>query len=530
MRPIIAFIVISFLIASTAVTPMLFGAELGDLKSKLAGHEIAPPTDAAGHHAVASPIRAGSKAKARRMAQVWLTTADPKSEPAVGLSPDRRLTRMADLPFGECSCGPDHVVNIDENRKYQQMDGFGISLTDSASWLLNYKLDKKTRAAVMDKLFGKAGISLSMLRQPIGSSDFAWQTYTYDDARGDRSLERFSVSRDEPYIIPVIKEALQRNPGIKIIATPWSAPAWMKYKTNKANGNGKLKAENYPIYARYFVKFIEAYRDFGIPIYAVTPQNEPLFEPAKYPGMKMHEEDQIGMIGDYLGPALEDAGLDTLVIAYDHNYDRADFPEKVIGGLKERGKAHYVAGSAFHHYGGDVSAMSKLHDAHPDKEIWFSEGGFGDWNDPADGTTRGFDNMIREFISITRNWSKSLILWNAALDQKDGPSVIGAKNTNKGMLTIQNSDDRSDRPENRVTYMKQYYLLGHFSKFVSPGAFRIDSDTSDKLMSVAFRNADGSCAVILYNPQAVARTVEIRSNGRAVRYLMPAVSVVTMKW
>ncbi|HNY13232.1 MAG TPA: hypothetical protein PKK26_16710, partial [Candidatus Wallbacteria bacterium] len=258
MRLIIALIITFCLIASPAATPLLFGADIEYLKTRLAEQTIATPAN--------DTAKAGKTAKTYKTAELWLTTADPKSEPAVGLSPDRRLTRMANLMFEDCTGGADHIVTVDESKTYQQMDGFGVSLTDSASWLLSYKLDARTRAAVMNRLFGPAGISLCILRQPIGASDFAWRTYTYDDVSGDRSLKRFSISRDEPYIIPMIKEALRRNPAIKIIATPWSAPAWMKYRTNKANGTGKLKAENYPVYASYFVKFIEAYRTLGIPI------------------------------------------------------------------------------------------------------------------------------------------------------------------------------------------------------------------------------------------------------------------------
>lgn len=467
---------------------------------------------------------------ANEKAQVWVTTADPNTEPKVGLRTDRRLTRQSDLTFSSSTGNADYTVNVNEGTTYQQMDGFGVSLTDASAWLLNYKLSSTKRNEVMGNLFGSSGISMSMLRQPMGASDFAWSTYTYDDVSGDTALNQFSISRDQPYIIPMVKAALAKNSAIKVIASPWSAPAWMKYTTNDKNGTGKLKAENYPVYANYFVKFVQAYQAQGIPIYAVTPQNEPLFEPGRYPGMLMNEQDQIGMIGDYLGPALRAAGLNTKIIAYDHNYDNWTFPRTVVQGLKDNGKSQYIAGSAFHHYGGDFTAMTSMHNAHPDKDIWFTEGGFGDWNDPVNGTTQGFDNMINEFIGMTRNWSKSIVLWNAALDQKDGPSVIGDNNTNKGMVTIQNSDNSSSNPEDKVTYMKQYYLLGHFSKFVNPGAYRIDSNTFGDLQSVAFKNSDGSKVIVLYNSQNNARTVKVNWNSQSVNYSVPAKSVVTLKW
>lgn len=467
---------------------------------------------------------------ANESVEVWLTTADPNAEPAVGLSPSARLTKKANINFANSTGNADYTINVNEGKTYQKMDGFGVSLTDSATWLLNYKLSSGKRAEVMERLFGNTGIGMSMLRQTMGASDFAWSTYTYDDTAGDTSLSQFSIARDQPYIIPMTKAALAKNPNLKIIASPWSAPAWMKYTTNDKNGTGKLQAQYYPTYANYFVKFIQSYQAQGIPIYAVTPQNEPLFEPGRYPGMNMNEQDQIGMIGDYLSPALKNAGLNTKIIAYDHNYDNWSYPNTVITGLKNNGKSSAVAGSAFHHYGGDYTAMTSMHNAHPDKDIWFTEGGFGDWNDPINGTTQGFDNMINEFIGITRNWSKSIILWNAALDQKDGPSVIGDKNTNKGMVTIQNSDNSNSNPEDQVTYGKQYYLLGHFSKFVVTGATRIDTNSSNDIQNVAFKNPDGTKVVVLYNSQTATKTVKVQWNGQSTNYTVPGKSVVTLKW
>ncbi|MDQ0196586.1 glycoside hydrolase family 30 protein [Paenibacillus wynnii] len=402
---------------------------------------------------VSGSIASGPVSAAGEQAEVWISSSDPNTEPAVGLSPSARLSRIGDKAFSSSSGSADYTITVNEGTTYQQMDGFGVSLTDASSWLLNFKLNATKRAEVMEKLFGSSGIRLSVLRQPIGSSDFAWSAYTYDDVAGDTSLSQFSISRDLPYIVPMVKAAIAKNPNIKVFASPWSAPAWMKY-SNSLN-TGKLKAENYQTYADYFKKYIQAYQAQGIPIYAVTPQNEPKYETSAYPSMGMSEQDEVGFIGDYLGPTLRNAGINTKIITFDHNYLDWSFPNTVIQNLKNAGKASYVAGSAFHHYdSGDGSQMTLMHNAHPDKDVWFTEGGFGTWNDQQNETSQGFDNMISEFINITRNWSKSVILWNAALDQKDGPTLLAAYNTNRGMVTIQNSDNRNDNPENAVTYTK----------------------------------------------------------------------------
>ncbi|MBB3110048.1 glucosylceramidase [Paenibacillus phyllosphaerae] len=465
--------------------------------------------------------------------EVWMSTSDPGQTDS-GLSTSSRLSRKADVAFGADSGTANYSIRVDEDVTRQQMDGFGVSMTDASAWLMNYKLDASKRAEVMEKLFGPSGIGMSIMRQPIGASDFNWEAYTYDDTWNDTSLNSFSISRDSAYIIPMVKQAIAKNPSMKVFATTWSAPAWMKDapsgSTSQTLNGGKLKAEHYQTFANYLKKYIQAYTAQGIPIYAITPQNEPKYETSSYPSMGMNEQDQIGFIGDYLGPTLQSAGLATKIIAFDHNYLDWNYPNTVITSLKNAGKGNYVAGGAFHHYdSGDGSQMTSLHNAHPDKDVWFTEGGFGTWNDPQNGTHSGFDNMMNEFITITRNWSKSIVLWNAALDQKSGPTLLAAGNSNRGMITIQNSDN-SHTPENGVTYHKQYYLLGHFSKFVVPGAYRVESNTFSDMKSVAFKNPDGSKVAVVYNPQTASKSVKLQWGKQAITYTIPAKSVITFKW
>ena len=433
---------------------------------------------------------------------VWRTTADLSAA----------LARQPDTAFGADTGPAPLTVTVDPTVRYQQMDGFGVSLTDSSSWLIMNQLTAAKRAEVMDALFGPDGIGLSLLRQPMGSCDFSRSLYSYDDTAGDTTLAQFSLSKDEESIIPALKLALAQNPGIRLIASPWSPPGWMK--TSGSMIGGTLNADLYGVYADYFVKFIEAYADEGIGIYAVTPQNEPGYSPSNYPGSTLTTAQQIAFIDD-LGPALKAADLSTKIICYDHNYDYWTVPQAI---LSDATAAPYTAGAGFHHYGGDPSAMTTLHALFPAKDIWFTEGGIGDWNNT-------FDNVAHEVVEIPRNWAKSIIFWNAALDQKDGPALIGDNNTNQGMVTI-----RSDTMDS-VTYNPQYYYLGQLSKFVKPGAWRIDSTTWEgSVETVAFQNPDGSLALVVLNRQAATQSVKIDWAGQSLATQVPSTSLTTFVW
>ena len=421
------------------------------------------------------------------------------------------LTKKSNINFTADSGSNPLTINVNEGTQYQQMDGFGISITDASAWLLTNKLTEAKRNEVMENVFGTSGIGVSLIRQTIGASDFNWERYSYADTAGDWALNNFSIDRDKPYIIPRVKQALAINSKMKVMASPWSAPAWMK-STGSMNA-GYLLPEAYGVYATYLKKFIQSYQSEGIPIYAITPQNEPLYATNDYPSMYMSTADQIGFIGDYLGPELRNAGLNTKIIAFDHNYSDVNYPQTVLGNSKA---AAYIAGSAFHHYGGDPSAMTTLHNSFPNKDIWFTEGGFGSWNP-------GLDNMMHELIRIPRNWSKSFIAWNLALDQNNGPSLL-ANSINCGMLKI-----RSDGMD-QVTYNDQYYAIGHFSKFVVPGAYRIDTNSLSGLENVAFKNPDGSKVVVAYNSQSGTQNVKVKWGSQSFTYALTGKTAVTFKW
>lgn len=435
--------------------------------------------------------------------ETWLTTESLSSA----------LERRDDVFFGDEGQGIDLVVEIDPEVRFQEIDGWGVSLTGASSWLLTERLSEARREQVMESLFGSSGIGLSMLRQTMGASDFDRSTYSYNDGEEDPALTRFSIDRDREYILPRVREALSINPRIKVMASPWSPPGWMKSSGDLIGGT--LLNAHYQTNANYFVKFIDAYQSEGIPIYAVTPQNEPGYSPPHYPGMILTRDQQIRFIGDFLGPTLEEAGLGRVkIICHDHNYDGLDIPLAILASPA----SEYVEGSGFHHYGGPIQAMSSLNSQFPEKGIWFTEGGFGEWNDH-------FDNIVHEMIEIPRNWAKAIVLWNAALDQNSGPSVIGDDNPNEGMLLI-----RSDEMD-AVSYNGQFYFLGHLSKFVRPGAVRVASPSwIGDVETVAFENLDGSVALVLANRNQNARRVRVNWQGESFVYEVPRRCMMTFRW
>ncbi|MFG1734132.1 glycoside hydrolase family 30 beta sandwich domain-containing protein [Paenibacillus sp. 843] len=380
-----------------------------------------------------------------------------------------------------------HTVVIDEEQTFQEMDGFGASFTDSAAYLIHQVLETKQRSELMTKLFDpNEGIGLSVLRQPMGASDYARDFYSYNDmpeGQTDIELEQFSIAHDEEDIIPLLKEALRLNPDVKLMGSPWSPPGWMK--TSGSMIGGELKPEYYSVYANYFVRYIQGYEAHGLHIYAITPQNEALYSPGHYPGMIMLPEAQSDFIKNHLKPQFVKNGIDTKILCYDHNWDKPDYPLTV---LEQAGDA--VDGVAWHWYGGKPSAQSEVFDAFPGKEVHFTEGSGGEWIPPFE---QAFSNVMRTGIEILRNHSKSYVLWNMALDEKNGPTVPGfGKSTCRGIVTV-------NQQKKELTYTLDYYALAHFSKVIRPKAVRIASTSDESIRSVAFKNTDGSVAVVLFN-------------------------------
>ena len=445
-------------------------------------------------------------------AQVWVTSGDQSKLLSQGN--DISITVLAESSFP--------TITLNPSEKLQEIEGFGAALTGSSAYVINRKLTPTQRLALLQDLFDpQKGIGISYLRMTIGASDFSLADYTYDDTPSgetDFDLQQFSIAKDEEDIVPVFQQILDIAPQLRIMGSPWTAPAWMK--TNGSLKGGSLKADAYSAYAQYFVKYIQAYAAKGISIDAVTPQNEPLYFTAGYPCMEMQAIDQLDFIKNHLGPAFADAKLATKIISYDHNWDNTQYPITILNDPVARA---YVAGSAFHAYAGNVSAMGVVHSAHPDKGLYFTEISGGEW---ATNFSENLQwNMANVFIGTTRNWSKNALLWNLALDENHGPTNNGCQDC-RGVVTVQSTNGA-------VTRNVEYYSIGHFSKFVRPGAFRISSttfQTETNLDQVAFINVDGSKVLVVANAGATPKSFTVKCDEGQFTYFISAASVATIVW
>jgi glucosylceramidase len=415
------------------------------------------------------------------------------------------------------------AITVDPATQYQQMDGFGASLTDSSAWLIWNKLNTSQQTTLMQQIFNRtSGIGLSFLRQPMGATDFsASGNYSYDDVpagKTDPNLTNFSIAHDTPYIIPLVKQALTLNPNLKVVALPWSPPAWMKISGTMNGGN--MNTTYFPSLARYFVNFVQAYQQQGIPIYALSVQNEPFYSTTGYPTEYLAAADESVFIANNLGPALNSAGLGSVkIFGYEHNWDSTSYPESVLGSTA----AQYVAGTSFHCYAGDPSAQSTVKAAFPAKDIWFTE------CSGITSTTFANDlvwNSEHLLIGATRNWARSVSLWNIALDQNSGPKNGTCMNC-RGIVTI---DDRVSPA--KITFNVEYYVLGHLGKFVTPGAHRINSNTfgAGSIEDVAFKNPDGSIVLFVLNSSSNAGTFAVSINGQSFNYMLPSRAIATFIW
>jgi len=440
---------------------------------------------------------------------VWITTGD-KSQ---------LLRQQTDVLFQAGPGAGGTPISVVPGTTFQTIDGFGAAMTDSSAWLLQAKLSQPQREKLMRQLFSPTGgIGINYLRVPMGASDFtATGYYTYNDnppGGSDESQQHFTIAHDEVYIIPRLQQARELNPDLKLMASPWTAPAWMK--TNNSLAGGSLQQQWEASYARYLGKFIQAYEDAGLPIDTLSVQNEPLHT-SNYPTMSMSASQQTRLIRDHVGPHFAAEGIATKLLAYDHNWDQPDYPIQVLNDPVAR---QYIAGSAFHAYAGSVGAQTTVHNAHPDKGIYFTEITGGDWaTNFADNLVWNFQNII---IGNTRNWGKNALLWNLALDQNNDPHLNGCSDC-RGVVTINNTTGA-------VTFNEEFYVLGQVTKAVQPGAVRIGSTTGSTLNTVAFLNPDGSRVLIALNPNSSTATARVVENGQNFTYQIPGKSVATFRW
>ncbi len=409
------------------------------------------------------------------------------------------------------------VITVDTTQTYQTIDGFGYCLTGGSAQLI-YGLPTTQRLALEQELFAtdSTHIGVSYLRLTIGASDMSARVFSYDDnatpAAPDITLANFDLSDDKTYLVPLLKEILAINPSIKLLACPWSAPAWMK--DNNSAAAGSLLLQYYPVYAQYFVKYIQAMKANGIPIDAITPQNEPL-NANNNPSMVMQDTAEERFVRDYLGPAFQTAGISTKIIVWDHNCDVPQYPLTI---LADANAAQYVDGSAFHLYAGNITALSTVHDAYPNKNVYFTEqyvAGPGNFQSDLEWA------MVNLIVGAPRNWSRNVLEWNMAADPNYGPHTNGGCGVCQGALTVNGST---------VSRNTSYYIIAHASKFVRPGSTRVSSNITGNLQNVAFVTPTGKKVLIVLNDNNTPTTFTVQFNGKNFSTTLNGYAVGTYVW
>lgn len=438
--------------------------------------------------------------------RVWLTTQS-------------KIYMMKELPLAYSDDITSITVRLDPTTTFQTIDGFGGGLTGSSAYLL-MQMSPEVRTKVLKELFDpKTGAGLESLRLCIGASDFSMDLYTYCDKEG---VENFAIPEiDKRDLLPVLKEILAINPNIKLIASPWSPPAWMKSGGKLNSGTLKGK-EVYDAYATYFVKYVQVMKAEGITIDAITLQNEADFESGVHPSMKMSWQEQAEVIGKHLGPKFKAAGITTKILILDHNFDIADY---AINVLNDATANPYIYGTAFHGYAGKPSAINDVTAAFPNKAIYQTELSGGKWNTGTDMQTMFF-YMSDMLLPSIKNGSSNFLMFNIALNSTHGPVTPGGVFCEdcRGVVTIEGD---------KYTKELEFYLLGHFGKVVRSGAKMIATTFAgnfpDGARAIAFLNPDGSKALVVMNESGnnIDLTIKDQSTNKRIVYKVPNAAVAS---
>ncbi|ASK28981.1 glucosylceramidase [Chryseobacterium sp. T16E-39] len=443
-----------------------------------------------------------SSANKRNEVQVWLTKGDESV----------KLQQQPSINFTNNPYSGQNI-EIDDTQKFQYIDGFGYTLTGGSVEVIN-RLSEPKRKALLLELFGNSNnsIAVNYLRLSVGASDLDGEVFSYDDlpeGKTDLTLEHFSLERDKD-LIAMLKEILTINPKIKIISAPWSAPVWMK--DNGKSKGGSLKPEYYGVYANYFVKYIQGMKKEGIMIDAITPQNEPL-HPGNNPSLYMSSDQQKDFIKNHLGPVFQSNGVKTKIVVYDHNCNKPEYATNI---LSDPDAYKYVDGSAFHLYEGDISALSTVHNAYPNKNLYFTEqwtGAKSNFNEDLNWHTK---NVI---IGSMRNWSKIALEWNLANDPQFNPHTEGGCTECKGAITVSDKEN--------FTRNVSYYIIAHAAKFIPAHSQRIASTQTDKLSTVAFKTPEGKTVLIVQNNNKTEETFSLTFNQKTAPITLSGNSVAT---
>ena len=436
----------------------------------------------------------------------------------------RGLQPQADIAFGPAGGSADQTINVDEGTTYQTFEGGGASITDTTAYLMRGgPITAATRDAVMSKLFSPTdGIGLSFVRNPIGASDLSRPGHvSLDDTCCD--LSDFNANGYDTNVRLLTQQARALNPALRVKGVPWSAPGWMK-DNGRMDQMGWLKWEHYPTYAQYLVRYVQSYQAAGVPINYVSVQNEPNCCQAAnptamdYPGMSWNPSGLVEFTKNHLYPAFRAAGITTKVLIHDWNYgDYANFGAAILGDAGARNDPLF-GGIAWHGYFGDPVVGSQVHDAYPSVKQFSTEHSGGTW------IANQHNEDLADIVNYARNWSSSLVKWSLALNQNMGPHNGGC-GTCTGLITVQEGGSRAGQ----VDYTVEYYTTGHLTKFVKPGAVRIASNNT-AVQNVAWRNLDGSKALIAHNGGTGSQSVRVNWGGQSFVYSLPARTTATFTW
>ncbi|MGW6496378.1 ricin-type beta-trefoil lectin domain protein [Nonomuraea angiospora] len=452
---------------------------------------------------------------------VWLTTTSD----AGGRNVTRGLAQQTPIAFGSAGGSANQTITVNEGATYQQFEGAGASITDTTAYLLRGgPVSAATRDAVMRKLFSPAdGIGLSFVRNPIGASDLSRPgMVSLDDTCCD--LNDFGANGYDTNVRLLTVQAKQLNPELRVKAVPWSAPGWMK-DNGRMDQMGWLKSQYYAMYAQYFVKYVQSYQAAGVPVNYISVQNEPNCCQASnptamdYPGMNWNSSGLIELTKNFVYPAFRAAGITTKVLVHDWNYgDYGQIGGPILADAALRNDPLF-GGIAWHGYFGDPAVGSQVHDQYPSVPQFSTEHSGGTWI----GNQHNED--MADIVNYTRNWSRSVVKWSLALNQQMGPHNGGC-GTCTGLITVQEGGSRAGQ----VDYTIEYYTTGHLTKFVRPGAYRIDSTANATVQNVAWRNPDGSKALIAHNGGTSAQSVRVNWGNQSFVYTLPARTTATFTW
>lgn len=424
----------------------------------------------------------------------------------------RKFTDVADVAWKPAVGAAREAIVVDPAKRFQEVLGFGAAFTDSSCYMFN-TLAQDKREELLQRFFDPKEAGLSVCRTCIGSSDYATKVYSYADER-DPEFKNFSIDHDKAYIIPSIKMARKYNPELYLFASPWSPPGWLK--PNGSMLGGCIRRSSLAPYAQYFLKFLQAYQAEGVLVNAVSAQNETDTEQdGRMPACAWPQEYEIEFVGQHLGPLLEKNGLKTKIWVLDHNYNLWG---RAICTLDNPAVKKYSNAVAWHGYVGSPDMVQKVHAAHPDAQMFWTEGG-PDYTDPK--YLSDWSKWSETFTGILRNWCQAVIGWNLALDEQGRPNI--GPFPCGGLVTIHSQTKQ-------ITESGQYWAMSHWSRKVKRGARRIESQSALKdIHHAAFENASGERVLMITNP-GVARSVDVRLGRMQAKVDLPADSIVSISW